>query len=303
MKTRSGRSRSLIGATLGGLLLAGTLVGCGSDSLALRAATVPTPAAVVSGAATGSGQGARAGGALVQVQPAPISAVGVASAAPAGVSLAVPNEPATAAPAGAQHGIQVTGNGEIQARPDQAIVDVGVQTRATTAQEAQANNNTTMQAVINAIKTMNVPDKDIRTSGVSLYPIIEQNNLVSGYNASNSVIVTVENIDQTGAVLDAAVKAGANTSTSVRFGFKNETTLRNQALAAAAADAKSKAQALASALGLQISGVESVTEGQVIIPRPFIAAAGVRSAAAAPSVPIEPGQQSVTAEVTVVFGY
>ncbi len=300
MKTKSRHSLAFIGTAMGALLFAVGLVGCGPDSLTLRAATTPTPAAAVNGS-SGAARVAVAGPApVVQAQPAPITAVGVPSAAPARVSAAIVSQPPVAS--SAPRGIQVTGNGEIEARPDEAIVEVGVQTRAATAQEAQATNNTTMQSVLNAIKALNIPDKDIRTTGVSLYPIIDRNNTVSGYNASNNVMVTVENIDQTGTVLDAAVKAGANTSTSVQFTFKDQTGLRNQALAAAAADAKSKAQALASALGLQVTGVESVTEGQVVIPRPFAASAATASAAA-PSVPIEPGQQAVTAQVTIVFGY
>lgn len=303
MKTRSRHPLPVIGTVFGALIFAGTLAGCGSDNLALHAATTPTPSAAV-GTGTGNPRPGVAGaGAVVQVQPAPIGAVGVAASAPATSSAVIPIQPPAAAPTNAQRGIQVTGTGQVEARPDEAIIDVGVQTRAATAQEAQANNNATMQSVISAIKALNVPDKDIRTSGVSLFPIIERNNTVTGYNASNSVSVTVENIDQTGVILDAAVKAGANTSTSVRFAFKDETALRNKALTAAAADARSKAQALAGSLGLQISSVESVTEGQVNIPRPFVAAAGVAASNAAPSVPIEPGQQSVTAEVTIVFGY
>jgi uncharacterized protein YggE len=84
--------------------------------------------------------------------------------------------------------------------------------------------------------------------------------------------------------------------------LKNDTQVRDQALQAAAADAKSKATALAGALGLQISSVQSVSEGVVATPInvPRVAAA---AQGAAPSVPVEPGEMTVTAQVTVVFGY
>jgi uncharacterized protein YggE len=89
----------------------------------------------------------------------------------------------------------------------------------------------------------------------------------------------------------------------VRFGFKDETKLRNQALAAAATDARGKADALAGALGLQISGIESVAEGSVSMPVPLpVRALGVASAAPVPA-PIEPGQLEVTAQATIIFGY
>ena len=158
-----------------------------------------------------------------------------------------------------------------------------------------------MQAVISALKGMGIPDKDIQTSGISLYPVIGQNQNVTGYNASNNVTVIVENVDQTGAVLDAAVKAGANTASNVRFGFKDDTAVRNKALAAAAADARTKADALARALGLKVTGIESVSEASTSSPVPLPVASTAAGAAAA--VPVEPGELSVSARVTIVFSF
>jgi uncharacterized protein YggE len=225
-----------------------------------------------------------------------------ALAAPAAISLQA--QPAIApAPPSSTRGIVVSGTGQVSARPDKASVSAGVQTRGRTAQEAQTENNQSMQAVINAIKALGIADKDIQTNGVSLYPMYDQGQTITGYNATNDVTVTVNQIDQVGTVLDTAVRAGANQATNVRFGFKDETTLRNKALASAAADARSKADALAGALGLSITGIDSVAEGGVNVPiitQPR--ALGV--AAAAPSAaPIEPGELNVTAQVTIVFGY
>jgi uncharacterized protein YggE len=199
-------------------------------------------------------------------------------------------------------GIIVTGSGQVDAPPDRAFVTAGVQTRGRTAQEAQNENNLTMQAVIAAIKAVGIPDKSIQTIGVSLYPTTDQGQVITGYDASNEVDVTIDQISQAGAVLDAAVKAGANQSAGVRFGLKDQTTARNQALAAAATDARSKATALATALGLQITGVESVSEQNVNVPT-FSPPRAFAGAPAAQSVPIEPGQLTVSAQVTIVFGY
>jgi len=304
------RKLPFVGAAVGAMLLAGALAGCAPNSLALRAAATPTPSVAarsapgVAGASTARGVPV-AGGVVVQGGSAAAGpAAGVVTSAPAAISgRAEVVQPPPSSATGSARGIEVTGLGQIEAQPDEAIVDAGVQTRAATAQDAQATNNKTMQAVLDAIKAVGIPAKDIQTTDVSLYPIIDQGDTVSGYNASNSVTVTVENVGQAGAVLDAAVKAGANTANGIRFTFKDQTTLRNKALAAAAADARSKADVLAAALGLQISGVQSVTEGQVNIPIPFAAPRALAGAAPSQAVPVEPGQQTVTAEVTVVFGY
>src|SRR5579883_1973040 len=268
-----------------GALAGALLTGCAIDRPALKPAATATPVAAAvlpARASTGASPAAA-------MRAAPVQAQSIVAANPA--------PPVS----GSKRGITVTGQGRIQARPDQATIETGVQTQATTAREAQAANNRAMQAVISAIKAAGIPDRDIQTSGLSLSPIIGENQTVQGYRAVNNVTVRIENIDQTGAVLDAAIQAGANMAGSVRFGFKDETSLRNQALAAAAADARSKAAALASALGLQISGIESVVEGTVSIPIPLAAPRAVASASEA--VPVEPGEQTITAQVTVVFSY
>jgi uncharacterized protein YggE len=267
---------------------------------------VPQVGAPSSGAQTGVASGAPPNSSAIAPAPPQIAAAAPASAAlvSGGASAIQPQVILPIATPGAVpvRGIIVTGSGQVDAPPDRAFVTAGVQTRGRTAQEAQNDNNLTMQAIIVAIKAVGIPDKSIQTTGVSLYPISDQGQVITGYNASNEVDVTVDQIAQAGAVLDAAVKAGANQSAGVRFGLKDQATPRNQALAAAAIDARSKATALATALGLQITDVESVSEESVNVPiySPPRAFAG---AAVAQSVPIEPGQLTVSAQVTIVFGY
>ena len=277
------------------------------------AAPAPLPAqpsalqvgAPSSGAQSGVASGAPANRSAIAPAP-PFAAAAPALAAPVsgGAAAIQPQVILPIATPGAVpvRGIIVTGSGQVDAPPDRAFVTAGVQTRGRTAQEAQNDNNQTMQAVITAIKAVGIPDKNIQTVGVSLYPTSDQGQVITGYNASNEVDVTVDQITLAGAVLDAAVKAGANQSAGVRFGLKDQTTARNQALAAAATDARSKATALATALGLQITGVESVSEQNVNVPT-FSPPRAFAGAAVAQSVPIEPGQLTVSAQVTIVFGY
>lgn len=223
----------------------------------------------------------------------PRSASGVASFSPA---------PAIAGQAASlPRGITVTGVGRVKVRPDQALVSTGVETHAPTAQDAQAENNRQMQAVLAALKGMNIPDTNIQTSGLSLFPVTDQNQKVTGYNARNQVTVRIDAIDQAGAVLDAAVKAGANQIGGVQFTLKDETISRNQALGDATKDARAKADALAKALGLQITDIQAIAEAstggvEYIGPR-------VAAAPAAGSAPIEPGEIAVSAQVTIVYGF
>lgn len=311
------------GAIAALLLLAGTIAGCASSALAPATPTTAgasnqaAPVATVSGAsgaqpAAPAVSGAAPAGPAGVGQAAPAGRAAVAQAAPAvgaapvsGIAQSSAQDlPPVATPNPAiVHGIVVSGNGQVKVKPDQATISAGVQTRATTAQEAQSQNNATMQKVVDAIKAQGIADTNIQTSGVSLYPNYSQGDVVTGYTASNNVTVVVDKLDQVGAVLDAATKAGANVEGNVNFSLKNDAEARNQALQAAAADAKSKATALASALGLQITSVQSVSEGITSTPIYVPQRVAVASAAAAPSVPVEPGQMTVSAQVTIVFGY
>ena len=199
-----------------------------------------------------------------------------------------------------QRGIVVNGTGSVSARPDRAVVSAGVQKRATSAQEAHDATSQAMQGVIGAIKGLGISEQAIRTGGVSLYPMSDDKNTITGYVATNTVTVTLDNVDQAGPVLDAAVKAGANTADNVQFTLKDPSALRHQALSAAVADARAKAAVLAEAAGVTLPSLESISEGGMSEPQP-LTSAGMGAAASAPTMPIEPGQITVTANVTVAF--
>lgn len=200
-------------------------------------------------------------------------------------------------------GIAVAGEAQVSGKPDIAYITIGVQTQAPTASQAHQENATAMDRIVARVRGLGIPEKDIRTSGLSLHPIFEKEQRLVGYRASNNLTVTAADVGLVGKVLDEAVAAGANTAGSVRFGFKDEENLRQQALEAAAKNARAKAEAIARGLGLQIKGVEAVQEEGVAMPMPVPRAMGVEFAAAAPPTPVMPGELTITARVRVVFSY
>ena len=202
-------------------------------------------------------------------------------------------------------GITVVGQGTVRAEPTIAYVSTGVQTRGQSAQEAQGENTRLMNAVIAAIKATGVAEQDIRTSGINLSPIYErQPNTISGYQAHNTVRVTVQDVKKTGEVLDATVKAGANLTGNVSFGFKDDNELHKQALDQAVKEARTKADAIAGAAGLRVVGVQSMSDESSGRPDfPEMGRAAAMQAADAGPVPVQPGQMAVTARVRVVFSF
>jgi uncharacterized protein len=198
----------------------------------------------------------------------------------------------------AAHTVTVGGHGEVNLAPDQATITVGATTNAQTAKQALSQNADTLQAITTAIEAVGVPPSHIQTTNLSLY--YDSDHLV--YVVDHELTVKIDNVSNVGAVLDAAVGAGANNSWGVSFGLKDSTAARNQALQAAVRDARSKADSIGSSIGSSISGVQSVTESSANVQPP------IRFAAAAPaqssgSTSVQPGELTISADVTVVYTF
>jgi len=111
--------------------------------------------------------------------------------------------------------------------------------------------------------------------------------------------VEIRNLATVGQVLDASVGAGANVAQGVRFAIDDPSALQQQAITRAVKNAKARADTIASAAGLTIAGVQSVTLEQ---PSPVVPKVEALAAAApVPSTPIQAGQLSVTVQVTAVY--
>jgi uncharacterized protein YggE len=191
--------------------------------------------------------------------------------------------------------VTTNGHGDVAAVPDQAVVSAGVETRAATAAAALSQNAQLMQQVIAALKRSG--GSDVQTQEVSLDPQTDDNGTVTGFVAQNTVSAKAK-IAAAGALIDAAVAAGANTVDGPSLDLSDSSALYRQALAQAVADARAKAQALAQAGGFTVGPVFSVTESGAPTPQPLMSAAAAPSATATP---VEPGTQDVTADVTVSF--
>jgi uncharacterized protein len=195
------------------------------------------------------------------------------------------------------HSIVVTGNGSVATVPDRAQLSFGVSSEAKTASAALRANAAEMTKVIATIKAQGIAAADIRTELVSLSPRYTQNGEgIVGYTATNSVGVTLRNLDKTGGVIDAAVDAGANQVSGPNLVRSDQSALYRAALRVAIANARAKARTIARASGLALRRITDVSESGGPTPVADTAKVG-----AAPSTPIEPGTQLVEATVTVTF--
>jgi len=205
--------------------------------------------------------------------------------------------------------MNVNGTGQVFLSPDIAYIYIGVHSEEATAAAAVAANNVETQQVTAALKDAGVDPKDIRTTNFSIWP--NQQYDQSGrptstrYVVDNSVFVTVRKLDQLGDLLDSAVAAGANSINSIQFDVSDKTDALKKAREEAVKDAKSQAQELADVAGMKLGDVQSISFYDSA-PTPYLDTYGKGGGGGAPvaeaaSVPIQPGQLSLT--VTVSMSY
>jgi uncharacterized protein YggE len=209
-----------------------------------------------------------------------------------------PNQPAPRT-------ISVNGTGMVTVTPDIAYISIGVHTEADAATDAVSQNNTLTQKVIDALKALGVAEKDIRTTNFSIYPNQRYDNnglpLPMTYVVDNTVNVTVRDLTKMGQMLDAAVKAGANTVNSIQFDVEDKTSAMSDARVAAVKDAQKQAQELAQAAGVTLGDVQTITYYDNT-PVPYTAyGKGGGMVADAASVPVSPGTSQLTASVSIIY--
>jgi len=219
-------------------------------------------------------------------------------------ALAIRPGPAAGAPTTdgqpALHSITVTGTGAVTRVPDVARVSVGVSVTKASVKGARDSAGKSMRAVIAAIKALGIDEKDIKTTSIDLSPQYSNTGTkITGYRMSEQLQVTVRDLDKAGDVVDTATANGATEVNGLWFEVGDPASALDEARASAIAQARTSAQKMASAAGVSLGGVVSISESMAVSPGPYYYGEMARDAAA--MTPIERGTQDVQATVTVIF--
>ncbi len=198
--------------------------------------------------------------------------------------------------------IVVSGEGFVRAVPDYAEITIGATTNGATAASATDANSRIMAAVATALQSAGIAPPDMQTAHFALQPLYTSQTSnstpkLSGFSVTNQFGVTVRQIERVGAVLDAAIAAGANDVGAIRFVHADLSKTLDAARIAALADAHRKAALYAQAAGLTLGAVSWLTVDQANAPQPRFLAA---RAASAP-VPVAAGEDTLSVRVTVGF--
>ncbi len=202
--------------------------------------------------------------------------------------------------------IEVTGTASVDVGTDRARVSLAVESREKTASAAVQANATAMSAVLAALRAGGFEGLDIDTYGYTLAPVytsVVQNGnriqRIDGYRALNNVRVTLTDMKAVGRVIDVATDAGANRVSGISFEASDLEAAQHDALSEAVRRAREQARTMADALDRELGPPLEVQGGaQRPSPRPMMAMAAARLEA---DTPVEPGDQTVSASVTITF--
>ena len=149
--------------------------------------------------------------------------------------------------------------------------------------------------MIDALRAAGIAKADLQTTDVTVSPRWDNRGRQDGFTAHSSLQVDVASVSRAGAILDAAVAAGATETSGPSFDRSDRSQLYRNALKAAFADARGKAATLAGEAGASLGAVQRIEESPGVQPMPLF------SAAKESATPVEPGTTEVQATVTVTF--
>ncbi|MGB2925426.1 MAG: SIMPL domain-containing protein [Limnothrix sp.] len=203
--------------------------------------------------------------------------------------------------------ISVTGQGQEAIATSISQVRLGVEVKGSTAAQVQADIANRSAKVVEFLKSKNV--EKLTTTGINLQPQYNYNDgdqRLVGYMATNTVSFEIPT-GQAGSIMDEAVKAGATRIDGISFRATDSVLADAEkiALKEASVDAQEQANAVLTALGLSAKEIVQiqVNGSQPNAPMPLMRAASFSVANEQAISPVEGGEQTVNASVTLTISY
>ncbi len=193
----------------------------------------------------------------------------------------------------------LTGQGQVAAPPNMAVLRLGVELTGTDLSAIQSQNALLSQSVLNALRRMGITD--VKTFQYNIEKYYEYGNgtpVHRGYTVRNIFEIRTGETDLIGAIIDTAVDSGANVVELISFQLSDPEYYYRQALNLAVRDAMEKARSVANHLGIRVEPIPvSLTETSGL-PQPFLP---VQRELA--TTPVVPGNITIEASITAEFTY
>lgn len=206
--------------------------------------------------------------------------------------------------------LAVQAEGQVMVNPDQMQLRLGVVTEAETTAEALKQNNQRMAAIMQMLEEIGITAAELATGQFQIQPEWSRpprptpanwQREIIGYRVSNELLVTSTQIELAGKLFSLGQQAGANQVGGLQFGLADPTAHQQKAIEEATLKAIRKAQTMATAAGVKLGAVQSISLGSDVSggqPRLMMAEARTASVEA---VPVTAGKVEVSAVVKMIY--
>ncbi|MGH8530434.1 MAG: SIMPL domain-containing protein [Nevskiales bacterium] len=205
--------------------------------------------------------------------------------------------------------IQVTGQAEINAVPDEATVTMGVEARAKNLDDAQAEVDEVVGKFLQLCDELGIARKYVTATSLNINPEYQwpegggKPRLI-GFFVSRQLQVELKDLSKLGTLTTRAISSGVTNVSPPHLRASKAKELEREALTKAAADARLRAVALAQGAGVKLGGVRVLNAQQTFIPPPYpraMAMMKTEAADMAPAQTYETGEIKYSATVTAEF--
>ena len=201
--------------------------------------------------------------------------------------------------------VAVSGEGKIKVKPDQVVVNFGVENTGKDAQEVKKLNDEKIENVLKFIKKFGIPASDFQTTNVSLNRNYDYDKKKYNFQASQSITITLKNISKYDELMMGLVDNGINNISNVEFKSTEIEKYKSDARKLAMKDAKKKAEDFVSVLGQKVGKALLITDNSpnYYSPQPMFKGAMLEMSAdaGAPRETLAVGEIEVIINVMVSF--
>ncbi len=199
--------------------------------------------------------------------------------------------------------IQVSGQGEVKATPDQAVVRARLSLHGKESRPLLQRAEQVMEKVLTALRDAGVDDKAISAGQVQLqqnWIYHDGKRQADGYTVQRPLAITLDSIQAYPGVIDVMSAQGINTIEGVSFDYSNRQQLMDEASTLAVRNAQHQATVAAAAFGDLKCKPLQISLGGTHLPTPRLEMAKLAVAADSAGA-YNPGEQNLSANVSVSF--
>jgi len=201
--------------------------------------------------------------------------------------------------------LSLSGTGKVTIKANQAIIILGVYTEGKSADYAEQENALRMTDVMNSLKALGIPDTDMQTISYTINPEYDYDlKMTVGYQVTNTLQITVDDLTKVGSIIDKTSTAGANTISNVTFTVSDAefAKYKLQAYSLAVSDVQAKEKAITDGFGITVAGIQSINENYYFpMYQNVYTTMDSKSAGVVPSTPIVSGTLDISITLNVVY--